>query len=157
MIAGRDVAEATMDAARLAAVISPLRRALLAAARRAAQLPDIPDSQVEIVRALPHGKATTPGALAEKLGLSRPAVSNLLGAMEQGGLIVRRPAAGDGRRVVVSATERALALFERFDDAAAALVADAMLRLAADDRTALAAAVPALENLRDLLLEETRS
>lgn len=142
-----------VDAVRLAAVISPLRRTLLAAARSVQRLPEIPDSQVEIIRALPRGTATSPGALAERLGLSRPAVSNLLGAMEERGLVVRRPRGADRRQVEVAATERALGLFERFDRASAALVAEAAGRLSPDDQEALAAAVPALERLRDALVE----
>jgi DNA-binding MarR family transcriptional regulator len=143
-----------VDAVRLAAVISPLRRSLLAAARRAHRLPEIPDSQVEILRALPRGTAASPGELAERLGLSRPAVSNLLSAMEDRGLIARRPRGADRRQVEVAATERALGLFERFDRASAALVDGATDRLSPQDRAALAAAVPALERLRDALLDE---
>ena len=128
-----------VDAVRLAAVISPLRRTLLAAARSVQRLPEIPDSQVEVIRALPRGTAH-PGALAERLGLSRPAVSNLLGAMEERGLVVRRPRGADRRQVEVAATERALGLFERFDRARPALVAEAAGRLSPDDQEALAAA-----------------
>jgi DNA-binding MarR family transcriptional regulator len=143
-----------VDAVRLAAVIPPLRRSLLAAARRAHRLPEIPDSQVEILRALPRGTAASPGEIAERLGLSRPAVSNLLSAMEDRGLIVRRPRGADRRQVEVAATERALGLFERFDRASAALVEGAADTLSPQDRAALAAAVPALERLRDALLDE---
>ncbi|WP_175525318.1 MarR family transcriptional regulator [Microbacterium sp. cf046] len=143
-----------VDAVRLAAIISPLRRTLLTAARSAQKLPEIPDSQVEIVRSLPRGTTSGPGELAERLGLSRSAVSNLLGAMEERDLIVRRPREEDRRQVDVIATERALSLFERFDRASAALVAGAAARLSPEDQAALAAAVPALERLRDALVDE---
>lgn len=141
----------TLDPARLAAVISPLRRVLLAGARGSAHLPEIPDAQIEIVRALPRGVVSSPGELAERLGLSRSTVSNLLAAMEERGLIARRSADGDRRRVEVLASAKALTLFERFDRASADLVAEAVAALPADDRDALAAAVPALEHLRDAL------
>lgn len=146
--------EMPLDAVRLAAVISPLRRALLTAARTAQRLPEIPDSQIEIIRTLPRGTTATPGDLADRLGLSRSAVSNLLGAMQESGLIVRRSRVDDRRRVEVAATERALSLFERFDASAAALVAEAAERLSADDRRTLTEAAPALERLRDVLLDE---
>jgi DNA-binding MarR family transcriptional regulator len=145
---------ATVDAVRLAAVISPLRRTLLAAARSVQRLPEIPDSQIEIVRALPRGTTASPGELAERLGLSRSAVSNLLGAMQERELIERRSRDEDRRQVEVVATERALGLFERFDRASAVLVAGAAERLSPADRAALAAAVPALERLRDALVDE---
>ena len=134
-------------AARLAAVISPLRRVLLASARAAEHLPEIPDAQVEVIRALPRGVVSSPGELARRLELNRSTVSNLLTVMEERGLVVRRASAQDGRRVEVLASAQALTIFERFDDASAALVAEAAASLSAGDRDALAAAVPALEHL----------
>jgi DNA-binding MarR family transcriptional regulator len=141
----------TLDPARLAAVISPLRRTLLAAARAAERLPEIPDAQIEIVRALPPGTSATPGELAQRLGLSRPTVSNLLRTMESSGLITRRRREGDRRQVTVAASEKALDVFDRFDKASAALVAEAAQTLSTADRRALAAALPALQRLRDAL------
>src|SRR4029453_14080334 len=97
-----------LDAARLASVISPLRPPLLAAARAAEHLPEIPDAQIEIVRALPRGTVAGPGELAERLRLSRPTVSNLLSTMEVNGLVERRPRPGNRRHVEVHATVTAL-------------------------------------------------
>ncbi|MEU4311563.1 MarR family transcriptional regulator [Nocardia sp. NPDC024068] len=139
------------DPARLAAVISPLRRTLLAAARAAEKLPEIPDAQIEILRALAPGTAVAPGELAEQLGLSRSTISNLLAGMEASGLVERRPHPGDGRRVEVVRTDRARDLFDRFDLAAGTLVTDAAAALTPGDRAALAAALPALERLREAL------
>jgi DNA-binding MarR family transcriptional regulator len=141
----------TLDAARLAAVISPLRRTLLSAARDAEHLPEIPDAQIEIIRALPRDTVTTPGELAERLGLSRPTVSNLLTQMEAAGLVERRPRPENRRQVEVLATARALDLFDRFDLASGEIVAAAAATLTAADRAALAAALPVLERLRDAL------
>ncbi|GAA1802491.1 hypothetical protein GCM10009682_25450 [Luedemannella flava] len=141
----------TVDAARLAAVISPLRRTLLAAARTAERLPEIPDPQIEIIRVLPRGTAATPGELAQRLGLSRPTISNLLRVMESADLITRSPRSDDRRQVAVAASAKALDLFDRFDRAGTALVADAVATLPAADRRALAGAVPALERLRDAI------
>ncbi len=139
------------DPARLAAVISPLRRTLLAAARAAERLPEIPDAQIEVIRALPRGTVATSGELAARLGLNRSTVSNLLTAMEAAGLVARRQHTGDRRRVEIAATARALDLFDRFDHASAALVSAAAATLPDGDRAALAAALPALERLRDAL------
>ncbi|GAA1960296.1 MarR family winged helix-turn-helix transcriptional regulator [Microbacterium deminutum] len=142
---------ADLDPARLAAVISPLRRALLAGARAAEHLPEIPDAQIEVIRALPRGVVSSPGDLADRLGVSRSTVSNLLTAMEERGLVARRPSADDRRRVEVLASALALTLFERFDRASAALVGQAAASLPTADRDALAVALPALEHLRDAL------
>jgi len=170
--AGTDPAPAADVEARLAAVISPLRRTLLAAARERGGLPDIPDAQIEVVRALlgASGDGTGQGAghdtghgadrrpagrgpaeLAQALHLSRPTVSNLLGAMEADGLVERRRAADDGRRVVVVASARATELFHRFDEAAGDILQEALNLLDPADRAAVEAAVPALEALADAL------
>ncbi|WP_217180850.1 MarR family winged helix-turn-helix transcriptional regulator [Streptomyces sp. AC495_CC817] len=138
---------AGFDAGRLAGVISPLRRALLAATRAEAQLPELPDAQIDVLRALPRGTAKGPAEIAVHLRLSRPTVSNLLGAMEAEQLIERTPDPDDGRRVVVRASARALDLFDRFDAAHAELVARAAAELADSDRAAVARALPALERL----------
>lgn len=140
-----------LDVARLSALISPLRRSLLRAAREAERLPDLPDAQVEVLRALPAGTVRSPIELAAELSLNRTTVSNLLTSMEASGLVTRQPDAADRRRVGVRASERAQALLDRFDAASAALVADALHTLGDDDAAALAAAVPALERLRDAL------
>jgi len=140
-----------LDPATLAAVISPLRRTLLAAARAAERLPEIPDAQIEIIRALPRGTVAAPGELAQRLGLNRSTVSNLLRAMEASGLITRRQRTDDRRQVAVLASARALDLFDRFDRASAELVTTAVGTLSAQDHEALAAALPALHRLRDAL------
>lgn len=162
--AGTDPAPAGDVEGRLAAVISPLRRTLLTAARERGGLPDIPDAQIEVVRALlappgdgagrgadPRPAGRGPAELAQALHLSRPTISNLLGAMEADGLVERRRADGDGRRVVVVASARATELFHRFDEAAADILQEALKLLDPADRAAVAAAVPALEALTDAL------
>lgn len=142
----------SFDAARLAAIISPLRRALMTASRTAARLPDVPDAQVDVIRALPRCTAKGSAELAAQLRLSRSTVSNLLGSMESVGLVERTPDSSDRRRVVVRASERALDLFARFDAASAALITKASDALDDQERIALADALPALERLCDVLL-----
>ncbi|MBS1673796.1 MAG: MarR family transcriptional regulator [Actinobacteria bacterium] len=146
-------------AGRLAAVISPLRRTLLSAARERGGLPDVPDAQIEMVRALlpPSGAAERgPAELAEALHLNRSTISNLLGVMEADGLVERGRAAGDGRRVVVAPSPRAVELFRRFDDAAGEILREALDTLDPADRAAVAAAIPALERLAEALKETAR-
>lgn len=154
------------DAARLAAVISPLRRALLSAVRADAGLPELSEAQIDVLRTLPRGAARGPAQIAAQLRLSRPTVSNLLSSMESDALVERTPDPSDGRRVVVRASARALDLFDRFDAANSALVARASADLDDDDRAALTAALPVLERLcaaltapdsADTAPEETRS
>lgn len=141
----------TPDPARLATVISPLRRALLTASRAAYELPDLPDSHIQVIRALQDAPERTPSELADDLRLDRSTVSNLLAAMERSELIERRPSPADKRRVLVSASPRALELFTAFDRASSVIIAGAVARLDPADRHALASALPALERLAHAL------
>ena len=131
----------------LAALVSPMRRALGALAREREALPDLPDAQIEIIRLLETTGDATPSSIALALGASRPTVSNLLAAMESAGLVVRRRDASDGRRIVVSASAAALDYFARFDAATSAIMAEATGALSAIDQAALAHASGALERL----------
>ena len=139
------------DPARLAGIVSPLRRALLAATRAASDLPDLPESQIQVIRALPEGAALAPSEIAELLYLDRSTISNLLAAMQRAGLIDRQPDAADGRRVLVSASARARALFAAYDRSSADLMARALSALSEADQGDLARATPALERLLDAL------
>lgn len=143
-------------AARLGSLISPLRRSLLRVARSAEHLPEIPDAQIEVLRALPVGTERTSGELAAELGLSRPTISNLLRDMEGAGLIARRAATEDRRRVLVAASARATDLLERFDRASASVLADVLDRLGDEDRRVLDDALGALERLRDAVEQVSR-
>ena len=60
--------EDRFEVGRLSGLISPLRRGLLRAARTAEHLPDIPDAQIEVLRALPTGTVRS----GEMSPLSRP-------------------------------------------------------------------------------------
>lgn len=146
-------AGSTLAAARLTAVISPLRRTLSAAAREQEGLPDIPDAQIEILRALPSGCVRSPGDISSRLGLNKSTVSNLLASMDRAGLIVRRPHPGDGRQVEVSASPEALGLLARFDAASAALIEAFLPALSSEEGAALESALPVLEKLCDALIQ----
>ncbi|GAA1526038.1 DNA-binding MarR family transcriptional regulator [Agromyces terreus] len=146
-----------LDVARLSGLISPLRRSLLRAARAAEHLPDIPDAQIEVLRALPKGVMRSPVELAEELSLNRTTVSNLLKAMEASRLVTREADAADRRRVEVRASAEAHGLLDRFDAASATLLTDTLAGLPPADATALAAALPALERLHERLQAQQRA
>ncbi len=144
---GTDGADTTTQVARrLSDRIGPFRRALLRTSRAVADLPDLPDAQVEVMRAL-AGCTTTPSALAERLGLARSTVSNLVSAMESAGLVERRLAAGDGRRTELRLTALAEERLAAYDEASTTVLVEALGRLSPGDRAALSAALSALEHL----------
>ena len=154
--AGRPADPDEVDVARLSGVISPLRRSLLRAARESEHLPEIPDAQIEVLRALPVGTTRSPAELADDLSLNRTTVSNLLRAMEGAGLVIREADPADRRRVGVRASAKAEQLLGRFDEASTALLAEALVGFADADIRSLAAALPTLERLRDTLQARSR-
>lgn len=135
------------ESARLAALVSPLRRSLLALGRERDDLPDLPDAQIEIIRLVLAEGPQAPARIAESLGASRPAVSNLLTAMERSGLVSRHPNAQDRRGIEVRATDRAHDHFAKFDAATSVVTADALAALDTADQEAILNALPALERL----------
>ncbi|MEV4051930.1 MarR family transcriptional regulator [Amycolatopsis sp. NPDC049688] len=132
--------------AHLGSQIAPLRRALLRRTRAHANLPDLPDAQVEVLRVLVQGGPATPGALASQLQVARSTVSNLLRAMIAAGL-VERGTGEDLRTARVTATPRAADLLARYDTASERVLDEALSELTAADRRAIERAAPALARL----------
>lgn len=149
-------APAPDPAADLARVLGPLRRRVLRRSQERAGLPDLPEAQVEVLRALTQDGPTSPSELAGRLRLARPTVSNLLRTLTAAGLTARSPGAGDQRRVEVTATATAHDLLDRYDAASTATVTEALDRMDAADRAALPAAVDVLTRLLAALDEQPR-
>jgi DNA-binding MarR family transcriptional regulator len=134
-------------ARRVGSELGPFRRRIMNASRRAADLPDLPDAQVEVLRRLEAIGWATPTALGRALGLARSTVSNLILAMERDGLVDRRLTKGDGRSTEVGLTDHARGLLRRFDHSAEAVLVAALRGLTAAERRDIARALPALEAL----------
>jgi len=141
--------DAVATARRLNNRLGPLRRAVLRASRSAADLPDIPEAQIEVMRSLATTGESTPSELAGVLRLARSTVSNLLSQMERAGLVERRLVIGDGRRTAVGLSTLASARLQAFDEAAADVLVTALLDLPREDVATIAAALPALERLQE--------
>jgi len=139
------------NAAALSRTLGPLRRAVLRATRLAEDLPDLPETHIEVLRTVADTPGLGPPAIAEQLRLARPTVSNLMKTMQRAHLIELTRDADDARRVHVTATATALELLRRYDAASEAILDAAMSQLEPDERAAVAAAVPALAKLRSIL------
>ncbi|WP_279366941.1 MarR family winged helix-turn-helix transcriptional regulator [Microbacterium testaceum] len=137
----------------LAHQLGPLRRAVLRASRSAADLPDIPDAQIEVMRSLATTGESAPSDLADTLGLARSTISNLISHMEKADLIERHLVAGDGRRTRVGLTPLAETRLRAFDDSAAHILSVALRDLSANDVAAIAAALPALDRLQHSIVD----
>lgn len=138
-------------AAALSPLLGPLRRAVLRATRTVEGLPDLPEAHIEILRTVAAQPGITAGGIAERLGLARPTVSNLIQALKRDGLLTLDRGERDARVVHVSATDRAADLLSRYDGASRRIVAEALAQLTAEDRAAITAAVPALARLQAIL------
>jgi DNA-binding MarR family transcriptional regulator len=131
--------------------LGPLRRSLLRATRDVAQLPDIADSHIEVMRALAAEPSMSPGRLATRLNLARSTVSNLIRAMVDAGLVERSITAGDLRGATLTASPRAVKLLAEYDAASSRVLADALDELSRHNREAIAAALPALAEITSIL------
>ncbi|MFD5543469.1 MarR family winged helix-turn-helix transcriptional regulator [Streptomyces sp. NPDC127079] len=145
-------APGTPGAARVAAglggLLGPLRRAVLRATRTAEGLPDLPEAQIELLRALSSSPGgLSPGAAAARLRVAPSTVSNLVRAMFAARLVERVRPEHDQRTVVLTASQEALKLLERYDRASTAALVRVVEELPDGDRAALDEALPALDRL----------
>lgn len=131
--------------------LGPLRRSLLRATRDVAQLPDIADSHIEVMRALAAEPSMSPGRLATRLNLARSTVSNLIRAMVDAGLVERSITTGDLRGATLTASPKAVKLLAEYDAASSRVLADALDELSQHNREAIAAALPALAEITSIL------
>ncbi|AMM20754.1 hypothetical protein AX769_12155 [Frondihabitans sp. PAMC 28766] len=138
-------------AADLNRLLGPLRRAALRTTRAEAALPDLPEAHVEILRALHAHSPQSPGELADNLRLARSTVSNLIKAMLAAGLITRETDTVDSRSTAISPSPEALANLVRYDEAGTQVLQRALDEFTADERDALAGAMPLLDRLVEIL------
>lgn len=136
--------------------IGPFRRTLLNASRARAGLPSLPDAQIEVLRCLFPDRWESPTALGRRLGLARPTISNLVSAMERGGLAIRRADESDARSVQVGLTDLAREQLRVYDDAAESLLVDALRDLAPVQQSTLRDVLPILSQVRTTLDESWR-
>lgn len=87
------------------------------------------------------GKLT---ALANRAGVTQPAMTQLISRLEDAGLVRREADIADGRVVRVAITDEGRATMARRRAARAERLALILARLSPEDRAALAAALPAL-------------
>ena len=92
-------------------------------------------------------------ALATREGVTQPAMTQLVGRLEDSGLVRREPDPSDGRVVRVVITDEGLALMARRRAERATQLAALLGRLAPEQQRALADALPALSALADARLD----
>lgn len=91
--------------------------------------------------------------LARAEGVSQPAMTQLVNRLEQDGLVRRTADLADRRGVLVETTDRGREVTTARRTQRAEALEAALERLDGSDRTAIAAALPALDRLVDAVLE----
>lgn len=135
----------------VADAVRTVSRAAVWATRAAEGLPALPEAQVAVLHTLRATQSLTPAELAEKLGLARPTVSNLLRDLESAGLVVRERSEVDRRSVTLTITDRAREVQDAFQRGRIEVISTAWSALDESERDALVTATPALRRLADLL------
>jgi DNA-binding MarR family transcriptional regulator len=95
-----------------------------------------------------------PGDLAQREFVSAPTMTRTLRELEDRGLVRRADDPGDGRSILISITAEGEHEVLRRRSARADILAGLIDRLEADDQRALGAALPALEHLGSIDLDE---
>jgi len=139
----------TSAAADLLGAISLVRRTARRAVRQAWHSEPLPPAQSELLRLTASQPGLTVADAAHELQLAPNTVSTLVGKLTAAGLLRRGRDATDGRAALLTPTERGSSRLAAYRDLRAELAGQALARLSAADRRALAAAVPALLRLAE--------
>lgn len=131
--------------------VSLLRRHTRRVAGRAFPPTAVSEAQRELLRVIRRNPGTSIAASAAELGLAANTVSTLVGQLTEQGLVLRNPDPDDRRVGRLTLTETASRRLEAWRDRRSTAVATALEGLAADERVALAAALPALMHLGELI------
>lgn len=108
---------------------------------------DLTMTQLSALAALERCGPTTPGHLAAVERVQPPSMTRVLGGLVDRGLVLRAPHPTDGRQVLVEVTPEATAMLKADRRRREAWLAQRLAMLDDDQRRALEAALPVLEEL----------
>ena len=110
---------------------------------------DVTDGQLSVLFVLTKHGSQTLGALSEHERVTPPSMNRTVNALENNGLIVRESSPDDGRKVLITLTDRARALVAETQRRRVAWFSRQLASLSAAERGALDAAAPILRTLAD--------
>lgn len=135
-------------------------RTVLAKANRRLRLThsddDMSPSQREILAAIVRGGPLRLSDLATNEGMNTTMLSRILAKLDERDLITRQPDSRDGRVVHLSASARGVALHETMRLERTLALRQAVASLSPSQQRAIVNALPALEEVVELLRESTR-
>ena len=140
-------------AAELPRALGPMFRLLRRAVAVGYAHPQLPGAQVDLLRLVEHRPGIAVAEAAEELQVAPNTVSTLVGALEDAGLVERRRRRGDRRVAELHLTAEARDRLAAWGRHRQEVLEDVVAHLEADERDALAAALPTLERLQALLVE----
>ena len=146
---GHAAPAAAQLAAELLTAVSAVRRTTRRAARNASPTEPLPPARSELLRLAARQPGITVAEAARELRLAPNTVSTMVGRLTDQGLLTRGRSSSDGRTVRLNVTAAARQRLARWKDLRAELAGQALARLPAEDRDAIAAAVPALTRLAE--------
>lgn len=149
--AGRAEIHAPGDTAQLA---SGLRLAMGRVTRRLRQshaVGDVSLSGVSVLARLVHDGPDTPTSLAEMERVRPQAMASTLTLLEQRGLVGRSPDPADGRRSIVAITDEGRTMLAERRSESVHRLAAVLEEFSAQERAALAKALPLLDRLAERL------
>jgi DNA-binding MarR family transcriptional regulator len=115
--------------------------------RRLTPVHDVSLTTAATLRTLQRSGPCRLSELAAREGITQPAMTQLVSRLERDGYAERRGWADDARVVMVHLTPAGAELLRRWRDGRARRLAELVDRLPAEDRTAIAVALPALDRL----------
>jgi DNA-binding MarR family transcriptional regulator len=143
-----NAAEAAEVAAGLRLVVGRIARRL----RQSHSVGDVTLSEVSVLARLDRDGPDSPGTLAESERVRPQAMATTLAALEERGLVSRRPDVADGRRAVVTVTDAGRRMLaDRRSESVQRLAAVLDSGFTPDERQRLASLLPLLDRLAEQL------
>ena len=140
-------------AAGMLAVIGPLRRALRRLLRRDLPVTPLPTAQAELLRVVRRQPGIRVGEAAQAIGVAANTVSTLVNQLVAAGLLERRQDPGDRRSARLALSEAGRRRAALWLDQREQILTAALAGIPADDRAAIARALPALQRVLEALEE----
>jgi DNA-binding MarR family transcriptional regulator len=141
------------DARTLTETVTQLRRVLRAGIRSDIAWETLPMAQVELLQSLVESSPARVNDLAERLRLAQSTVSGLIGQMMASGLVDREVDPGDRRAAVVTVTPAGAQRLAEWEEAHVQRISQALAGLDAEAQESIAASVPALRRLTEILAQ----
>jgi DNA-binding MarR family transcriptional regulator len=148
------VTESTLSAAAADADVIDVTRLRVAIARlsrrlRRHEIAGLTPTQLAALSTVERSGPLRLGDLAAAEGIAPSTLTRMVTVLEEAGFVTRRPDPSDARASTIAITELGRQTMDRLRDEGAALLAQSLLALTRDQRTALATALPSLEHLAD--------